>query len=366
MLPLVSLPLVDLDGSPFDQGQQHGAALRRQIAHNLGAYYDRFLREGHLEADEVRGRAASLVPLLEADAEYFAAVRGVARASDQELIDVVMLNVRYELLYYQYSVLPVGGPDGCTSFALQPAATTTGHLLIGENWDWIPEVQGAVLRTSETLSFSEAGIVGGKIGLNAYGIGLCVNGLLSTSDDWSQPVRPFHVRCYEILRSRTLEEAAGVVTGVRRACSTNFVLAQTPDRAVDIEAAPGTSCTFGADDGALVHTNHFLEPEHLGVEEPASERRPHSYTRLARMRELLDARRPLSVEDVQACLRDHDNFPDSVCRHVHPDDPPEEACVTVVSAVMDLHERTLWLSDGPPCERAYEKSELRSQNSAVV
>jgi isopenicillin-N N-acyltransferase-like protein len=76
------------------------------------------------------------------------------------------------------------------------------------------------------------------------------------------------------------------------------------------------------------------------------------------MRELMDARRPLSVADLQACLRDHDNFPDSVCRHIHPDDPPEEACPTVVSVVMDLNERTLWLSDGQPCEHLYEAYRL--------
>jgi len=274
---------------------------------------------------------------------------------------VVMLNVRYELLYFQYSVLPVGGPDGGTSFALLPEATTSGHLLIGENWDWIPEVQGAVLRTDQTLSFTEAGIVGGKIGLNAAGVGLTVNGLLSTDDDWAQAVPPFHARCQDVLHSDTLEAAARVITSVRRACSTNFILAQVPDRAIDIEAAPGTSCSFGPQKGTLMHTNHFLEREHLGIEEPASERRPHSHTRLARMHELLGDRRPLSVEDVQACLRDHDNFPDSICRHEHPDDPPEEACVTVVSTVMDLNERTLWLSDGHPCEHPYDAFTLYSR-----
>jgi isopenicillin-N N-acyltransferase like protein len=353
----VTLPLVDLDGSPRDQGLQHGAALRGQIAHNLAVYYDRFLREGHLPADEVRQRAAHFLPLLEACPDYFDTLRGVAETSGQELIDLVMLNARYELLYYQYSVLPVGGPDGCTAFALLPETTHSGHLLIGENWDWIPEVQGAVLRTPETLCFTEAGIVGGKIGLNAHGLGLVVNGLLSTSDDWARPVKPFHVRCHDVLRSTTLEDATRAVTDTARACSTNFILAQVPNRAVDVEAAPGSCCSFGVVRGVLAHTNHFLEPDHLGVEEPHSERRPHSYSRLARIRELLDAR-PLSLEDVQASLRDHDNFPDSVCRHVHPDDPPEEACVTVVSAVMDLDERALWLSDGPPCENGYQRYAL--------
>ncbi|HEY2593644.1 MAG TPA: C45 family peptidase, partial [Chloroflexota bacterium] len=196
----MSLPVVELNGAPFDRGWQHGDALRAEIAHNLAVYYDRFQREGQLDADEVRRRAGRFLPLLETYPEYFDTLRGVAEATGEELVDVVMLNVRYELLYFQYSVLPVGGPDGCTAFALLPEATSNGHLLLGENWDWIPEVRGAVLRTPETLSFTEAGIVGGKIGLNAAGIGLTVNGLLSTEDDWSQPVAPFHVRCFNILR----------------------------------------------------------------------------------------------------------------------------------------------------------------------
>src|SRR5207248_4331350 len=134
--------------------------------------------------------------------------------------------------YYQYSVLPVGGPDGCTSFALLPSQTVNGHVLIGENWDWIPEVQGALLHSHdsesdlETLTFTEAGIVGVKIGLNSTGLGLAINGLLTTVDDWSRPVKPFHLRCYEILRCRTVSAASNVVRGQPRACSTNFVLAQ--------------------------------------------------------------------------------------------------------------------------------------------
>jgi isopenicillin-N N-acyltransferase like protein len=356
----VTLPVVRLDGEPFEQGRQHGLALGGQIAHNLEVYYDRFLREAQLEPSEVRSRASRFVPLLEGQ-PYYEAIRGVAEGSENELIDVVVLNMRYELLYYQYSVLPVGGADGCTSFAVLPDATVDGHLLISENWDWIPEVEGAVLHTIETedrfetLSFTEAGIIGGKIGLNSAGLGLCINGLLTTSDDWSRQVMPFHVRCWEILRQRTLSAAAAVVTGSGRACSANFLLAQPPTRAIDIEAAPDSELIVAAKYGTLAHTNHFVDPARLGIQAPHSERRPHSYTRLARIRELLDARRPVSIGDLQTSLRDHDNYPDSVCRHEHPDDPPEEACITRTSVIMDLDARTLWLTDGPPCEHLYER-----------
>src|SRR5205823_1340688 len=106
-------------------------------------------------------------------------------------------------------------------------------------------VEGAVLHTQEpdgleTLGFTEAGIIGAKLGLNSAGLGLTINGLLTTSDDWSRRVTPFHVRCYEILRQRDLDSAVKIVTNQRRACSANFLIAQAPDRAVDIEAAPDT------------------------------------------------------------------------------------------------------------------------------
>ena len=358
----MTLPVVQLDGEPFDQGRQHGLALGEQIEHNLEVYFDRFQTEGQLPPAEVRERASRFLPLLRGYPAYHAAMEGVADGANQELLDIAVLNVRYELLYYQYSVLPVGGADGCTSFALSPEVTANQHLLIGENWDWIPEVAGALLQTRDpdlkTLSFTEAGIVGGKIGLNSAGLGLAINGLLSTEDDWSRLVTPFHVRCYEILHSRDLGSAARVIRGRPRACSANFVVAMAPDQATNFEAAPDALCEMPLRAGAIVHTNHFFDPSRLGVEEPVSERRPHSYTRLARMHELLDSRQPLSVADLQACLRDHDNYPDSVCRHVHPDDPPEEACTTVVSAVMDLDERTMWLTDGSPCERMYERYAL--------
>jgi len=355
--PRVALPVVYVEGEPYQQGHQHGAALRDQIGHNLDVYYDRFQREAQLGPDEARARAVRYQPLLDGG-PYFDALQGMAAGSGHALLDLLVLNVRYELLYYQYGVCGVGGPDGCTAFAVLPSAAANRHLMLGQNWDWIPQVRGAVLHTVEpdgleTLSFTEAGIVGGKIGLNSVGLGLAINGLLSTADDWSRLETPFHVRCYEILRRRSLREAVRLVVAGKRACSANFLLAQTPDQAVDIEAAPDTVRELQPEAGTLVHTNHFLDPEQLAITEPISERRPHSYWRQTRMRMLLEERATIAVGDLEAALRDHTTYPDSICRHENPEDPPEEWCITVTSAIMDLDARTLRLTDGPPCEHPY-------------
>ncbi|MGI9146618.1 MAG: C45 family autoproteolytic acyltransferase/hydrolase [Chloroflexota bacterium] len=361
----MTLPLVHLEGEPYDQGHQHGSALAEPIASNLDVYYERFEREGHLAPEEARARAARYQPLLEGG-PYFEALVGMAAGSGLALLDLLVLNVRYELLYYQYGVCGVGGPDGCTSFAVLPAASGNTHLLLGQNWDWLPQIRGAVLHTQEpdgleTLTFTEAGIVGGKIGLNSVGLGLAINGLLSSADDWSRLEVPFHVRCYELLRRRSLHEALRVVKAGKRACSANFLLAQPPDQAVDVESAPDSVRELQPDFHRIAHTNHFLDPCELGVTEPISERRPHSYWRQTRMRALLDAHTPVGVEDLELALRDHAHYPDSICRHENPEDRPEEWCATVTSAIMDLTDCSLRLTHGRPCEHEYEEFSFRDK-----
>jgi len=353
----VSLPVLHLDGDAYDQGRQHGLALRDQIAENLGVYFERFALEGHLPPDEARQRAAGYATVLDGH-PYLDALHGLADGSGHAFGDLLALNVRYELLYYQFGVCGVGLPDGCTAFALLPEATASGHLLLGQNWDWIPSVRGAVVHTRdddgfETLGFTEAGIIGTKIGLNSAGLGLGINGLVSSTDDWSRPELPFHVRCYDILQAHDLAAARQVIVGRDRPCAANFVLGQVPDAAIDLEAAPQTTRELLPEAALLVHANHFLDPARLGIDEPPSERRPHSYRRQARLRQLLDERRPVSVGDVEAALRDHDDFPDSICRHENPDDPPEERYISVTSVILDLDERCLRLTDGPPCEHQY-------------
>jgi isopenicillin-N N-acyltransferase-like protein len=359
----MTLPLVRLSGTPYEQGLQHGAALSAAIGANMAIYFSRFERELRLTREETLRRAAAYAEAIAAQSpDYEAGMRGVAAGSGRSYAEIAALNVRYELFYYQFGVNAVA--DGCTAFAVLPEASADGHLLLGENWDWVAGVRGAVLHSRdpdglEVLSFSEAGIVGGKIGLNSAGVGLLINGLTSTDDDWARLRKPFHVRCYEILRARGFEAAAGVVTGDDRSCSGNFVVAQAPDRVANIETSPHAATITGCVGGCLVHSNHFIDPAALAVSEPPVEKTPHSYRRLERMAELLGRRRPLGLADLQAAMRDHQGHPYSICFHIDPQEPPEEHYESVVSAIIDLSAGALHLSDGPPCESPYELYRLQ-------
>lgn len=368
----MTLPHLHLSGTAYDQGLQHGRQLQKRIAHNVDVYFDRFLREGGLTRQEVLARARRYaVAIAEHNGTYHDGMRGIAAGSGIAFEEIVALNVRYEILYYQYTVKAqqneARAVDGCTAFALNPGASENGHLIIGQNWDWIPDVQGAVVHTAgavdsagagqglpPTLAFTEAGIFGGKIGLNGAGLGLVINGISTTDDQWARLEKPFHVRCYEILQQRTLDGAIAVVTGGGRSCSANYLIAQRPDRAVNLEAAPGAVNHLGWQEGVVVHANHFVDPEALGVEEPKDDDyRRWSCRRQERLDALLRGRRPVSAGDLQRYLRDHETPPRTICRHEDPAAPIDEQYRTVTSVIIDLDDGALHITDGPPCANAY-------------
>jgi isopenicillin-N N-acyltransferase-like protein len=248
-----------------------------------------------------------------------------------------------------------------------PEASADGHLRIGQNWDWIPDVEGVLLHVTRpdglrVLCFSEAGVAGGKIGMNSAGLGLAINGLLSNEDDWSRMGRPFHVRTWEALCSWSLDDAAGAVTRGLRSCSANFLLAQAglPDEgaAVDIEAAPQGACRLDPVGGLLAHANHFSDPDRLGIWQPLVEERRSTYHRCSRMEQLLleaSTTGGLSVERLQAILRDHQERPESICRHPNPELPQDERYETVVSIIMDLHAGRMQAAPGPPCTEVFQE-----------
>ena len=362
----MALPLIELSGTPFEQGVQHGRALKNRIIHNLELYFERFKTEVFLERPEVLRRAELYAAAIAADnPAYYETMQGVAEGAALPFGDIAALNVRYEILYYEFGVgenarAQIKGSDGCTSFALMPERTSNAHLLMGQSWDWIPGIKGALLKTREeaglkVLAFTEAGIVGGKIGLNSSGLGLCINGLASLVDDWTTLAKPFHVRCFEILRQTSLEAARAVVTETSRPGSANFLLAQAPDAVLNLETAPDVFSETLADEGARVHTNHFENPAALALSELENEFWQYSCGRQRRLQTLLASKARLSISDLKSFLRDHDGRPNSVCRHEDPDFGPEEHYISVVSVLMDLNTQTLWLSDGPPCEHPFDE-----------
>ena len=365
------LPILPLKGAPHEMGVEHGQRVRNEIDHNLAVYFKRFRNETKLSREQVLQRAAKYLPVIERVAPAYAEeMKGVAEGSGSDLLDITALNVRYELMYSQYSKLgvPTISPraDGCTAFAVEPYMSENGHALMAQNWDWIPEVEGLFLRKVNdnelgVISFTEAGVVGGKIGINSAGLGLLINGLVSNVDDWSRLEKPFHVQCWEILRSRSLEDAIRIVSEGQRSCSANFLLGQQKslERAtiVNVESAPHAVNTLSPENGVIAHTNHFCRPASVGISQVIDEEWRSTLTRYDRISKLLNdhvvGQEKFSLETAKSMLRDHYGRPDSLCRHPNLALAEDDRYKSVVSVVMDLEDRKLWATDGSPCENDY-------------
>ena len=357
----MSLPHFIFSGTSYEQGLSHGEALKDSIKKNIDVYLNRFETEVKISKDELIDNAGIYLPILrEQSPEYVNGINGISKSSNIDLLEIAFLNLRYELLYdalgKRYLEESV---DGCTSFALLPEATENNHLMMGQNWDWIPDVD-CVLTTSrdidgmQRLSFTEAGIFAGKPGMNSEGVGLAVNGMYSTLDDWTRLQKPFHLRCYEILRSRSIDEALDLLAITPRSCTANFIVGHAPMRVVDVELAPDNLRLIDPEDGIISHANHFDDPGVLGVSEPSNPRRHLSEFRQKRMETLLNEQTPLDIPDIQNILKDHENKPQSLCRHCDDTLPKSQQTITKTAMIMDLSEKKMWVTNGQPCKAEFE------------
>ncbi len=366
---------VRLAGGPEARGRTHGERFADEIADTVEVYLDRFAYHG-ADRRTVREQAEAFIPLIEAEnPDYAAEMRAVAEGSGVPLVDVTAINVRYEVLYSAYAAEAEGadtpataGTDGCTSFGILPERTADGHTYVGQNWDWIAPICENLLLIevhpddgASHLAMTEAGIVGGKIGVNEHGIGVGLNGLASPSDGEEPFRKPCHVRLRELLSADRFDKALLAFTEGERACSANVVVGHADGEVIDLETAPETVGYLYPDDGVLTHANHF---ETDAAESLLERRGPSTLYRSRRLRRRLeeadrrDGSEGLTVEAVQEALCDHFAAPASVCKHVDESLPPEEHGQTNASFVIDLNDRTLIGTRGPPCEGTFETYRL--------
>lgn len=343
----MKFPVLDIPPHPREAGFVHGRALRVEILENLRLYRARWEEEVGLSWEEGLRRARIHLARLEAYASsYFLSVLGVAEGAGITREEAAFLDGRYELFYAEFSKHDLRAE--CSSLAVLPDRSAEGRLLLAQNWDWFPGVRGAWLRLSShglsVLAFTEAGIPGGKIGINSCGLALCVNGLISPFDRWDSEGLPFHARVSAILASATPEEALERGASLPSPCSAHFLLGQG-ERAWGIELSPNGAFLLPPQEGVLAHANHFLRGD---FPQPLGEEWASSFLRQARLEKLLAASKRLGAEQIWAILSDHTDFPGSICRHLTPmarDFP----YATILSCVLDPKQGIIHYRAGPPC-----------------
>lgn len=349
---MTEVPVIAAEGAPDDIGYAVGHALsetlqaaaeRHRTALERGVGWERALAVA-------RWLLAQVEPALPA---CVAELRGMSAASGVPLEVLFSLNALQET---QFFARRLQFEDTCTSLAVPPAATRDGSVLLAHNEDAGPSrhPQPYVLLARPKdepafLAFAYSGLFLYQ-GFNDAGIASTGNAL--TASDL-KPGFPKLLAYREVLRARTLEEAIRATCRPERANGNNHLIATREGEIYDIEVTGQRFAVHYAGNRPLAHTNHVLAPELREVEEGDT---LNSQLRLNRVRRLLEERSgELSVADLQSILRDHANWPRSVCKHAAPADElaREQGTRTVASLVVDVTAGTLYLAAGAPCQAEY-------------
>jgi isopenicillin-N N-acyltransferase-like protein len=356
-------------GTPYERGRQYGTQARDRVRLSVQAYERVFAHFAGWDWPAVRREAAAFeAPIAAFRPAYLDEMRGLADGAGLDLADVLAINVRTEVMYAakarQAPLASRVPPAECSAFAVVPApGDPSGATIIGQNWDWL-------LHSAQTLivlearpddgpdfvTVVEAGLLA-KTGLNAAGLGLVTNALV-TDADLGTPGLPYHVLLRAILDCATVTEALKVLQAGTRSSSANYLIAQASGAALNVEAAPGDFTRLYPlfpDQGLLLHTNHFLSPR-LHPVDVSLWAMPDSAVRLQRLR--AGATGSATLAGFRVLLADHADHPFSICSHPDPHDHPLEQGATIASVLMDLNARRLWLATGNPCQAPYEELDV--------
>ena len=340
-------PLIKLRGTPFERGKIHGTIAAQQVRISISMYSKLFKAFAGLTWEEAKKRAARFEKAIQNYLpDTLEEMAGIAEGADLAYEDILVLNCRSELMFAL--------PEGCSTMALVPEATADGKTILAQTWDWLLECrQGTVILDvhqpprPNMLTVSEAGMVGGK-GLNASGIGVCLNAM---SVGRGQLGVPLHIMYRGILSSVTISDALDAIAPHKRAGAGTFTIGSGSAGVVACcEYTPDNFDVLMSEGEILCHTNHYLSPLFIR-EDTLKNTLTDSFIRYNRLRRQAKALcGKLDAQNIWQVFRDHANFPDSICSHEDPRDAETSRFCTVYGVVMDLTQKVLWVTNSNPCE----------------
>jgi hypothetical protein len=355
----MDIELTTLSGHGYARGLAHGRALGERIRAHTAAWL------GALEAAGV-GEPRAYVERMLAETDYEPAIRlnaadlleetwGIADGADLPRPLIFAMQLLDEEWAYRARRGREGTLQKCSSFGI---VLPDGRAFIGQNMDLGAYTDGAqALLQIEGFDgapaafvFTVAGVIG-LMGVNAAGVGVCVNSLPQLPSAPTGVPVAFVVR--RLLQARRLDEAVRLVTTIPHATNQHYVIAQAGAvRSFEVSAA-GVTEFHPPVAGRCLHTNHPLG-EIEG--EPESEAaRANSVARLKSLTARLSSG-PMGLETLQAALSAFDDPLHPVCRLRREDNNLIGFTTgSMIAALATGADVEAWFSAGPPSEGGYRR-----------
>jgi isopenicillin-N N-acyltransferase-like protein len=347
------LKIVEVSGNHYEMGFQYGAACP-EISEMLDMTCQFFGGPDKAKAI-IKKYVPMYLPAIEKYApEIVEEMKGIAAGSNVELQDILFLNVTYEI-----SLPSVMG--GCTAFAAAGEATANGEVIAGQNFDYL-DPWGKFLivlkmrpaQGPRILAVTPSGCLT-LFGLNSAGISFNIN-LLRNRDSLT-PVGgvPTHVILRKIFMSENIGEVIAKIGLAEGRAAKNYLVTSQQGDIIDIETTTNDLDIQYPERGILTHANHF-KTDRFKSSDLAHLFLPDAYVRSYRLFQLMESYHgKLTVDILKQLLQDHNNYPNSVCRHRDLRAPLEigRLMKTLISIISCPKEQKAYISVGNPCENGY-------------
>jgi isopenicillin-N N-acyltransferase-like protein len=350
--------LIRVSGSHAEIGRQIGEAMREQVCRSVAnaralieGAYDQLL----LDWEGAKIQSRKYLPFAqERYPQYVDELAGIAQGAGVNFDDLVVLNAMEAVTMDALHLTK------CTSIAVNNERTADEHVLVAHNEDWLPQDEPDVYVVHAVpddepafLAMNYGGLLP-NVGLNAAGIAQCCDSVYPTDSRIGVP-RVFVSRA--VLSARSPAEAIRHALVPQRAAGYNHLLAHESGELYNVEVSARRFGILYAEDGYLVHTNHYLDARMQAIEDEPDEL-VGTRVRYFRAMRLLRQTSAHTVKSLQAIQRDHVNFPNSICNHAVDDEVPLDREKTINALVIDLTSRVIQLAWGNPCENPYHTYHL--------
>ncbi len=351
------LPVLRVHGSHREAGQQIGESCATAVRAAIDFGPDSVPRDGRTLAEqlalaaEYREFTAQRLPYLVEELD------GVAEAAGVDPVHVFAASIE-EIWSSDDDSSDAGGGSvfgtergRCSDLVAGPPATANGALLVAHNNDLDAKVEPGLTGIEWNIDDEPRMFTIGigpwiSVGWNAAGIVLSGNELAPNDNRLGIP-RLLLVR--EQLRQSTIAGATAAALHPDRASAYNTIFADRDGEVVNIEGSATDSTTMTLNSaGTFVHTNHYVCDPMLGYEADHAYA-AHSAVRLRRGVELLGraatTQGSITQEVLIEMLSDHENAPDSLCRHP----VTGNSTKTVFWCVTDVKSSEITFGRGNPC-----------------
>lgn len=354
-----SMRVVNISGSPYDMGYQHGQAVPQLVKGTL-EFYKAFLTSwSGLSWTEIQQHANGFVPYLQREwPEFYAEMEGIASGAEQHVVDIVCLNVRTEVAFGLSKAfnkptptkdVPEAASDGCTSLAW----AKDGRSILAQNWDWMaPQKPNLIILRGEPdnlprfFSCTEAGIIG-KIGFNEYGVGVLLNAIAAKGVDPTKT--PVHLALRHALQFKTTAEVVQDYKLKGIAAAAHILVSDAGGDAQGVESSAfGIEILTKSPIGAVVHSNHYLK-EHDVEHFMFLQCSPNRVERIDKLIKELDASgAEPTIASVQPLFSDTEGSPKCICKPTQT--TSIEKSTTLFNITMDLEHKKAQVIVGRPVD----------------